>query len=443
MDRVCQVCGIMTALKSPLVVAAKSSTVFGLRRIVFFSDRDVLYSHIHVPVFTCSHTHMMTSMGENGVASCLEVSTMKDYKCHEIASSPLASPLEVNSATAYLLTKAASVLWRTFKYFARDGILLIARMNALALAEINALSLSLVTPSLLSSVKALQMIAGDVGVDYSHDPLAHDSGADDARDAPITSESSVASSREENIDIVQDGLAFQIADFNADAGSQRLDYVITQVDVSRMARVASRDLHAEGVHQPPSKYPADCSLILSSHEEEEQDVDDFLQRNAPIIEVYFESTVHNIDPDRPRHGIDNDPCQFSWMMVPSDIKEDVMTRMSGSHLTGDVPESISICKSIEFVNLKCDDTNTFDHCIICQIPFQDGDGVRVLSCQHLFHRGCIDTRQAGISRSESSGCPVCDEAQVKTMSQQEDSENDFHVEVSPWGLKRLGSLLLG
>ncbi len=153
-------------------------------------------------------------------------------------------------------------------------------MNALALAEINALSLSLVTPSLLSSVKALQMIAGDVGVDYSHDPLDHDSGAEDARDdhaLPITSESSVASSREENIDIVQDGLAFQIADFNADAGSQRLDYVITQVDVSRMARVASRDLHAEGVHQPPSKYPADCSLILSSHEEEEQDVDDFLQ----------------------------------------------------------------------------------------------------------------------------------------------------------------------
>ena len=51
MDRVCQVCGIMTALKSPLVVAAKSSTVFGLRRIVFFSDRDVLYSHIHRACF--------------------------------------------------------------------------------------------------------------------------------------------------------------------------------------------------------------------------------------------------------------------------------------------------------------------------------------------------------------------------------------------------------
>ncbi len=116
-------------------------------------------------------------------------------------------------------------------------------MNALALAEINALSLSLVTPSLLSSVKALQMIAGDVGVDDSHDQFAHDSGADDAHDnhaLPITSESLVVSSREENIDIVQDGLTFRIADFNADAGSQRLDYVITQVDVSRMARVASR-----------------------------------------------------------------------------------------------------------------------------------------------------------------------------------------------------------
>jgi len=111
----------------------------------------------------------------------------------------------------------SSVLWRTFKYIARDVILLIVRMNALALAEINALSLSLVTPSLLWA-------------DDAHDDHA----------LPITSESLVVSSREENIDIVQDGLTFRIADFNADAGSQRLDYVITQVDVSRMARVASR-----------------------------------------------------------------------------------------------------------------------------------------------------------------------------------------------------------
>ena len=87
-------------------------------------------------------------------------------------------------------------------------------MNALALAEINALSLSFVTPSLLSSVKALQMIAGDVGVDDSHDTFVHDSGADDAHDdhaLPIISESLVVSSREENIDIVQDGLTFRLA----------------------------------------------------------------------------------------------------------------------------------------------------------------------------------------------------------------------------------------
>jgi hypothetical protein len=32
---------------------------------------------------------------------------------------------------------------------------------------------------------------------------------------------------------------------------------------------------------------------------------------------------------------------------------------------------------------------------------------------------------------------------VKTLSRQEDSDNGFHVEVSPWGLKRLGGLLLG
>lgn len=390
----------------------------------------------------------MTSMYANEGSSCLHVPTMNmqvgvgvDSSCHEVVS----TPHEVDSATAYLLTKAASAFWRTFKYFARDGILLMARLNARVLADINDLSMSMVTPHLLSAVKALRLIAGDLGGEYSHDPRSQDDGAagGDARDddpLPITSESSVASSCEQN----NDGLMFQMADFNADAGIQRLDYIITQVDVSRMARVASRNLHAESVHHPPSTYPADSSLILSSHDDEEQDVDDLLQRNAPIIEVYFESAVNNIDPERQRRGIDNDPCQFSWLMVPSDIKEDVMTRMSSSNLTGDVPDSISICKSNDFVNLECNDLDTFDHCGICQKPFRDGDSIHILSCQHLLHRGCFDSWQAGgISRNESSECPACEEAQAKTLSQQKDSCVDHHAEVSSWGFKRLSNLLSG
>ncbi|KAL3822510.1 hypothetical protein ACHAXA_001975 [Cyclostephanos tholiformis] len=223
-----------------------------------------------------------------------------------------------------------------------------------------------------------------------------------------------------------------------------MDYVITQLDVSRMARVDTRDMrhHAAGVRRPPGAFSADTSLILSSHEGGEQDVDAILQRCAPVIEVYFESNLDNVDTDRLGHGIDDDdPCQFSWMMVSSDVKEDGMTRMSASDIIGDVPVSISICKTNDFVNLECNNTNTLDYCVACKNLFQDGDSLHILPCQHLYHRGCIDTWQAGgFSRNESSICPLCDKAQEKTSSQQEDYE-DKRVKASSWGLVRLGSLL--
>ncbi len=59
------------------------------------------------------------------------------------------APEEINSATAYLLKKASAFLWRTFKYVAKDGIVLLTKINDYALAEITDLSTSiLISPPL-------------------------------------------------------------------------------------------------------------------------------------------------------------------------------------------------------------------------------------------------------------------------------------------------------
>jgi len=49
-------------------------------------------------------------------------------------------------------------------------------------------------------------------------------------------------------------------------------------------------------------------------------------------------------------------------------------------------------------------------CAICLDAFADGDEIRVLDCDHCFHKFCIDTWLLGALSEEStytSGCPTC------------------------------------
>jgi len=164
-------------------------------------------------------------------------------------------------------------------------------------------------------------------------------------------------------------------------------------------------------------------LVCSSHEEEEENVDDFLLRNAHIIEDYFDNTEENNEPIESEVGNPNDsmPPEFSWMMVPKDPTEDT-TRMPDFVIqAGEVPDSISICRSStnSSVNMECTmNDNTYERCVICQEPFQDGECLRALPCQHLFHCGCIDKWISGENSSEFcviSGCPMCRKSPPKTL----------------------------
>lgn len=353
--------------------------------------------------------------------------------------------LQVNSATIYLLKKAASgiplvanVLWGMLQDFGWDENItgIIEGMNAQALAEVGSAILSStisISPYFHSALTALQSI-NDFEDSYSHDISAQDD------ELPVTSDVSDSSSCEQNMELIEGGLMFRSADFNTDESAQRLDYVITQVDISRMARTASRQLH-----QLPTitYYRAENPLICSSHEEE--NVDDFLLRNAHIIEDYFDNTEDNTEHKCQEEDPRNEPSQFSWMMVPKDPKEDNMTRMSHSIQAEEVPDSISICRSNASVSMECNmhDSVNFEYCVICQEPFQDGECLRVLPCQHLFHCGCIDKWISGKNSSDYciiSGCPMCKKTPLKTPPQQEVLDDYAKESQDESYLARLGNL---
>ena len=155
-----------------------------------------------------------------------------------------------------------------------------------------------------------------------------------------------------------------------DDDPNRLDYVITQVDIARMARNASRHLDVESIlNLPTTTYRADSNSISSKESLDGQIV------------------VGGNDDD------DDDEVQneagWSWTIVPP-AEDKTDTAQSGR--TG--PQ-------------KKDQSHA---CVICLEEFQEGDRLRVLPCDHSFHVGCIDRWLSGSSSFEecyTNGCPTC------------------------------------
>ena len=194
----------------------------------------------------------------------------------------------------------------------------------------------------------------------------------------------------------------------------RLDYSITQMDVLRMSRVASRRLRVDSVDQLPTTiyHEEQNELICSSHEtEREEELSGDIQ--LPVVTALQQG-------DNP---------EFSWLIVPEDPC-DGLTRISKLNV---VPESISICSS----NSEKKDRDAFDHCVICQEPFQEGENLRVLPCEHLFHSGCIDKMMLGENLEDDSGCPMC----KKNLQEPQGESHHSDGSVPSWSFKRLGSLL--
>jgi hypothetical protein len=165
---------------------------------------------------------------------------------------------------------------------------------------------------------------------------------DDQIKDPITFEtSSQSTSRKAQRNSVEDGLILSTPDM-----IERLDFVITQMDISRMERTASRF--------PTVTYGSN-DLICPPNQ----------------VGMDTEESVEQDYPDK------ENAQDWSWMVVPRDTNED-MSRITSTTLHG-VPASISICNS----TCSMEDTDSsFHYCVICREHFRVGQVLRVLVCSN-------------------------------------------------------------
>jgi hypothetical protein len=177
-----------------------------------------------------------------------------------------------------------------------------------------------------------------------------------------------------------------------DQGDHRLDYVITQMDIARMARNASRHLDVESITQLPT---------ITYHAKEQDQA--------------------QIDPQPQQH--EQDPEGWSWMMVQQ--------------------KGLEAHDSI-LPDEKKDDKRDKeqDVCVICLEHFCHGDRLRVLPCNHSFHVGCIDRWLSGshsFQDCDTSGCPTCKKQPCGIEEHQASESSDGSV--PSWAFARIGSAL--
>ena len=168
----------------------------------------------------------------------------------------------------------------------------------------------------------------------------------------------------------------------------RLDYDITQMDIVRMNRVASRHLDVESIVRLP---------VVTFQPE-------VVRQNQKQIEDSMSGNTNDNNTDS------------SWMIVSA--FQDAPTFDDG------------ISSTVE----KASEER--DVCVICLEKFASGDRLRILPCSHSFHVGCIDRWLSGASSHAdcyTSGCPTC----KKHPSIQEPLDGS----VPSWAFARLGDAL--
>eukprot|EP00934_Nitzschia_sp_Nitz4_P005724 Nitzschia sp. Nitz4//scaffold8_size234185//186865//190455//NITZ4_001288-RA/size234185-augustus-gene-0.276-mRNA-1//-1//CDS//3329559899//5714//frame0 len=205
-------------------------------------------------------------------------------------------------------------------------------------------------------------------------------------------------SKPENVSVSQIAEAYyahQVIDQSdySELEGDRLDYVITQADIARMARNAARHLDVDSILRLPTvTYRSPKSMIKA--------------QGRPSKESIYSDDV------------------WSFVMVPTEDK--VMDSSSFEHTDG----SDTVC-------------------VICLEAFKDGDRLRVLPCDHSFHVGCIDRWLSGShSHHEcfTSGCPTCKKhPHVPTPVERRPSQTQTHTTDSndgslpSWAFSNLGS----
>jgi len=203
---------------------------------------------------------------------------------------------------------------------------------------------------------------------------------------------------------------------------------------------SAKAYHVEQMRQEMSE-----SLTPSETENIRRHLDIESILKLPMI-TYRSDNVDNSQletsyPEGEESTNEND-CQleWSWINVPQHEERD------GGKLRDEVgpKKKKSQCHN---ENRKREESGN-EHCIICLEPFQDGDRLRILPCNHLFHSSCIDKWLSGSFSYEeciTSGCPTCKKTPFVESGEliTEVGEVNLDGTVPSWAFTSLGGSLAG
>lgn len=237
-------------------------------------------------------------------------------------------------------------------------------------------------------------------------------------------------------------------DYNGEETQQRLNYEITQMDIARMTRNASRHLDVDSIlNLPTIVYRKQRKSTLSSPSNG-QNKQNFSQCDqsyqnvcTPIHEDRCESStqggciiIKGTEAEKSMFSEDG----WSFMMV-SDMKPSPINDSRDESNVDNGEGNVSTATISED-----------EMCVICQEPFREGERLRVLPCNHAFHVGCIDRWLSGThSHNEcfTAGCPTCKKrpsakpSQTPQLEADQSNEDDMSGSVPSWAFANLGSVM--
>lgn len=217
---------------------------------------------------------------------------------------------------------------------------------------------------------------------------------------------------------------------------ESLDYVITQIDIARMVRNASRHLDVESILSLPT--------ITYKSKKKQSEEEDRREESHSNNQTRRDQATTSIE-----EGVDEEDLNWSWMMVgemdglgqcePPSVE---VPRSSTTHERDTTKTECAFTEEGQLISDIDEDT-----CVICLEHFIDGDRLRVLPCDHSFHVGCIDKWLSGsLSDQEcfTSGCPTCKKHPVPIPCEQDEdiagsTSNDGSV--PSWAFTRLGGVM--
>jgi Ring finger domain len=175
-------------------------------------------------------------------------------------------------------------------------------------------------------------------------------------------------------------MALGRSELNVEPHVDRLDYDITQMDIVRMNRIASRHLDVESIVRLPVLTYSKCSW----------------KGKKAMLDDGDASSVHSEE----KHD-----TEFSWMLVPPSPNAESFDNCSVESCQNSI-----LSKAEEEEEVHPNSPGDIDACVICLEPFCPGDRLRLLPCQHSFHVGCIDRWLSGSHSFDdcyTAGCPTC------------------------------------